>query len=96
MGSSTVNGGEKIAKAVEAGVTTALRVMGPNQGPVWLKTREAEVFMGVSRETFRKWRKEMPDFPKPMVLGTVQRFLKDDLHQWMLKRRPASGVGDVE
>lgn len=58
------------------------------EGKKWLNRKEAAKHLGIGASTLDRWRKIFPDFPKPVeVSETKVLFNKDELDEWMEKRR---------
>lgn len=54
----------------------------------WLGRREAAKYLGIGRTTLDRWRKEFPDFPKPVKITERNIFFNvEELDAWMEKRR---------
>jgi prophage regulatory protein len=59
----------------------------------YLSDRQVGEFLGVTRNTVRKWVKENPEFPRPMHLSKgCTRWLLADLQDWVNSTKDCAPV----
>ena len=55
---------------------------------VYVNQVQAAKILGIGLSTLKKWKREYKDFPRPCrVSSTAVFFRKDELEEWMEKRR---------
>jgi len=54
----------------------------------WLGRRQTAKYLGIGATTLDRWRKDYPDFPKPVRVTERKIFFNvEELDAWMEKRR---------
>lgn len=61
----------------------------PALPPVVLSTSEVAQICGKSKPTIYRWVDEVPDFPKPFRLGKSNKFLADEIYDYIRKQAEA-------